>query len=125
MPESDAGRAAPLGGARREQPRPSPARLAAPRPSGDSEGAEPAPPHKTRAREGGGRTDRDPERGLRGLVGAGSSQVGVWAAARARDASRPTDEDLATAEAQLRVVRRNWVPREPFRPGGRPDRAGQ
>ncbi len=52
------------------------------------------------------------ERGLRGLVGSGSSQVSVTAAMRARDASRPTDEDLAEAEAGLVLVRRNWTPRE-------------
>nr|WP_203941169.1 hypothetical protein [Spirilliplanes yamanashiensis] len=52
------------------------------------------------------------ERGLRGLVGSGSSQVSVGAALRARDAARPTDEHLAEAEAHLVIVRRNWVPRE-------------
>lgn len=62
--------------------------------------------------------ERDTERGLRGLVGSGSSQVSVWAAARARDAARPTDEDLRRAEQELTIVRRRWVPREPFRPGG-------
>ncbi|MFF5175133.1 hypothetical protein ACFY3U_21190 [Micromonospora sp. NPDC000089] len=60
----------------------------------------------------------DGERGLRGLVGSGSSQVGVSAALRARDATRPTDQDLAEAEARLLIVRRNWVPREDLpRPG--------
>jgi hypothetical protein len=54
----------------------------------------------------------DGERGLRGLVGSGSSQVGLSAALRARDAARPTDDDLAEAEARVAVVRRNWVPRE-------------
>ncbi|RKN42141.1 hypothetical protein [Micromonospora endolithica] len=54
----------------------------------------------------------DGERGLRGLVGPGSSQVGVTAAMRARDASHPTEEDLAEAEARVQVVRRNWTPRE-------------
>ncbi|WP_407937858.1 hypothetical protein [Micromonospora viridifaciens] len=52
------------------------------------------------------------ERGLRGLVGSGSSQVSVTAALRARDAARPTDADLAEAEARVVIVRRNWVPRE-------------
>jgi hypothetical protein len=51
------------------------------------------------------------ERGLRGLVGSGSSQVSVGAAMRARDAARPTEEQLAEAET-LAVVRRNWMPRE-------------
>jgi len=52
------------------------------------------------------------ERGLRGLVGAGPTQVDVTAAMRARDASRPSAEELATAEAELVVVRRNWQPRD-------------
>jgi hypothetical protein len=52
------------------------------------------------------------ERGLRGLVGGGASQVSVSAALRARDAARPTDADMATAEEDLIIVRRGWVPRE-------------
>jgi hypothetical protein len=60
----------------------------------------------------GGFDDRDAERGLRGLVGSGSSQVSVGAAMRARDAARPTDADLAEAEERLVIVRRNWLPRE-------------
>jgi hypothetical protein len=54
--------------------------------------------------------DRDVERGLRGLVGSGSSQVSVGAALRARDAARPTEEHLAEAERTLAIVRRNWSP---------------
>ncbi|MEH1013623.1 hypothetical protein V6U90_10985 [Micromonospora sp. CPCC 206060] len=62
--------------------------------------------------------DRDGERGLRGLVGSGASQVAVSAALRARDAARPTEADLAEAERRVTVVRRNWVPRdESPRPG--------
>jgi hypothetical protein len=58
------------------------------------------------------------ERGLRGLVGGGSSQVNVAAAMRARDASRPSDEHVAAAEADLPIVRRGWVPRDELpRPG--------
>lgn len=56
--------------------------------------------------------DREAERGLRGLVGSGSSQVSVGAALRARDAARPTVQDLADADTNLTIVRRNWVPRE-------------
>ncbi|WP_262287464.1 hypothetical protein [Micromonospora sp. MA102] len=59
------------------------------------------------------------ERGLRGLVGSGSSQVSVTAALRARDAARPTEEDLAEAEARVVIVRRNWVPREELPRNGR------
>ncbi|MGA5304422.1 hypothetical protein ACPCHT_31230 [Nucisporomicrobium flavum] len=68
-------------------------------------------------RNGGG-GDEPGERGLRGLVGSGSSQVSVAAAMRARDAARPTDEHLAAAENELVIVRRNWVPREDL-PRGR------
>jgi hypothetical protein len=52
------------------------------------------------------------ERGLRGLVGSGSSQLSIGAALRARDGARPTDADLADAERHLTIVRRNWTPRE-------------
>jgi hypothetical protein len=61
---------------------------------------------------GAGGDDRETERGLRGLVGSGSSQVSVGAALRARDAARPTDAHLADAEANLTIVHRNWMPRE-------------
>lgn len=71
------------------------------------EAAEPPPVEKARRPSGGD----DSERGLRGLVGSGSSQVSVGAALRARDAARPTDEHLAEAE-KLPIVRRNWTPRE-------------
>lgn len=60
--------------------------------------------------------DQQTERGLRGLVGGGSSQVSVGAALRARDAARPTDDDLAAAERDLVIVRRGWVPREDLPP---------
>ncbi|MER7440408.1 hypothetical protein [Micromonospora avicenniae] len=63
-------------------------------------------------RRGAPGDEREGERGLRGLVGSGSSQVKPSAALRARDAARPTEEDLAEAEARVVVVRRNWVPRE-------------
>jgi hypothetical protein len=60
--------------------------------------------------------DAQTERGLRGLVGGGSSQVSVGAALRARDATRPTGADLAAAEAELVIIRRGWVPREDLPP---------
>jgi hypothetical protein len=52
------------------------------------------------------------ERGLRGLIGGGSSQVSPAAGLRARDAARPRPEDLARAEAELQIVRRHWTPRD-------------
>jgi hypothetical protein len=54
--------------------------------------------------------DRDTERGLRGLVGGGSSQVRVGAAMRARDATRPSAEDMTATEANLIIIRRGWTP---------------
>ncbi len=85
---------------------------------------DPAPEEEPRqpARRGGGNgpsDDREAERGLRGLVGSGASQVGTGAAMRARDASRPTAHDEAEAQARLVVVRRNWVPREDLPRSGR------
>ncbi|HEY3010980.1 MAG TPA: hypothetical protein VGJ63_23395 [Micromonosporaceae bacterium] len=56
--------------------------------------------------------DREAERGLRGLVGSGATQVAVGPALRARDAARPTDAHLAAAEQELVIVRRGWVPRD-------------
>jgi hypothetical protein len=50
------------------------------------------------------------ERGLRDLVGAGPSQLGVSGALRGRDVNRPTDEDLAEAERTIVIVRRGWKP---------------
>jgi hypothetical protein len=72
------------------------------------------PPHLV-----GAPAETHSERGLRGLVGGGSSQVGVSAALRARDAARPTDDDLARADTDLVIVRRGWVPREDLPHGPR------
>lgn len=81
---------------------------------GDEEGGERGarPPRGTFPRRPGAGDEREAERGLRGLVGSGSSQVGVGAALRARDAARPTEEQLAEADEKLVIVRRNWMPRE-------------
>jgi hypothetical protein len=57
-------------------------------------------------------TEAVSERNLRGLIGGGSSQVKPTVAMRARDAARPRDRDLAAAEAELVVIRRNWTPRD-------------
>jgi hypothetical protein len=48
--------------------------------------------------------------GLRDLVGSGSSQLGLSGALRGRDVNRPTEQDLAVAERETVVVRRNWKP---------------
>lgn len=82
-------------------------------PGGEAEYERPAGDDVTPERIG---DDQQTERGLRGLVGGGSSQVSVGAALRARDAARPTDDDLAAAERDLVIVRRGWVPREDLPP---------
>jgi hypothetical protein len=51
---------------------------------------------------------------LRGLVGAGPSQVGIVGALRARDVSRPTPDDVARAVAK---------PEPTARPASRQDAA--
>ncbi|TCB91590.1 hypothetical protein E0H26_25210 [Micromonospora zingiberis] len=87
---------------------------------GPQSAADPGPTAATAGVHDGGEPPRgrrnggaeEGERGLRGLVGSGSSQVSVTAAMRARDAARPTDEDLAAAEAEMVIVRRNWTPRD-------------
>lgn len=86
-----------------EVPRPEPAPRSVPR----TEEATPTPKPPPRKQ----RPARDPaERGLRDLVGAGHSQVGVSGALRGRDVNRPTEADLAEAEEQLVIVRRHWTP---------------
>lgn len=54
-----------------------------------------------------------PDRGLRDLVGGGPSQLGVSGALRGRDVDRPTEQELAEAERELVIVRRNWTPGSP------------
>ncbi|MHA3704369.1 hypothetical protein ACXR2U_19525 [Jatrophihabitans sp. YIM 134969] len=44
------------------------------------------------------------------LAGIGRTALSPSAALRARDLDRPTPEDLARAEAELTIVRRNWTP---------------
>jgi hypothetical protein len=82
--------------------------------------AEPAPPPTAAqpaadkpARKRRAPRDAGTERGLRDLVGAGKSQLGVSGALRARDVNRPTEEDLAAAERDTVIVRRNWKPTNP------------
>jgi len=131
----DAGRPGPAAGpADRAGPgagrgaRPDPAERGA-RPDPAERGARPEEPHADTAAVQDPEPDparsnaisaeeREAERGLRGLVGSGTSQVRTGAALRARDAARPTEADLAAAEEQLIIVRRNWVPRDDL-PRGR------
>ncbi|GIE87841.1 hypothetical protein SAMN06264365_10946 [Actinoplanes regularis] len=94
-------------------PAPVPGPPAVPVPTPPPTAPAPTRPAKRPAPTGGsGTEDREAERGLRGLVGSGSSQVSVGAALRARDASRPSAEQLAEADRELTIVRRNWLPRE-------------
>ncbi|WP_417281804.1 hypothetical protein [Actinoplanes digitatis] len=93
-----------------ESPRPA---ARPPRAAGNAFAGRPRPAPGSRPTSGAGAGgDDQSERGLRGLVGSGSSQVSVGAALRARDAARPTPEQLAEADAGLPIVRRNWMPRE-------------
>jgi hypothetical protein len=85
-------------------PAPPPERPDVAPPQAETRAPAATPPRKRRApRESG-------ERGLRDIVGAGSSQLGVSGALRGRDVNRPTDEDLAEAERDVVIVRRNWKP---------------
>ena len=61
--------------------------------------------------------NRDSDRGWRELAGNAPSQVGPVGAMRARDLNRPTPEDLAAAERNVVIVRRQWQP-----PEARPNR---
>ncbi len=62
------------------------------------------------------------ERALRGLVTTRGTQVPWAAATRAREVGRPTADDLARAEEEVVVVRRNYTPPEPLRNGRTGDR---
>jgi len=57
---------------------------------------------------------KDGDRGWRELLGNTPSQVGVSGALRARDAARPSPADIADAEQNLVIVRRQWKPPEEF-----------
>jgi hypothetical protein len=50
------------------------------------------------------------ERGMRDLVGPGHSALGVDGALRGRDVNRPSEAELAEAERDVSIVRRNWRP---------------
>jgi hypothetical protein len=68
------------------------------------------PERRKRSANAGERDRERVDRGLRDLVGAGSSQLGVSGALRGRDVNRPTDEDIAEAERDVVLVRRHWKP---------------
>ena len=93
--------AAPGAAAPRPEPHPEPH----PEPPPDRQAeTRPRRPRQTQSSRDSG------ERGLRDLVGAGRSQLGVSGALRGRDVNRPTEADLEDAEADLTIVRRHWTP---------------
>ena len=66
-----------------------------------------------RSRRDGGRgahQDGGNDGPWRELTGSGRSQVSQVAALRARDADQPTADDLAQAERDVVIQRRNWTP---------------
>jgi hypothetical protein len=65
---------------------------------------------RTERTDGASRRRETGDRGLRGLVAAGPSQVSLTSAMRARDAARPRPKDHAAAERELTLVRRYYVP---------------
>lgn len=65
---------------------------------------------KAHGNQAGRAHGRDSEHGWRDLAGNTPSQVGVGGALRARDVARPRPEDLAAAERDVVVVRRQWQP---------------
>jgi hypothetical protein len=71
---------------------------------------EPVAPAAKPARKHRPARDQGAERGLRDLVGAGHSQLGVDGALRARDVNRPSEQDLADAEQDVVIIKRNWKP---------------
>jgi hypothetical protein len=95
----------------RPQGTPAPAPAAEPVPAPPAAAPESEAPSSARRRRSGP-PDAGSDRGLRDLVGAGRSQLGVSGALRARDVNRPTDEDLAEAEKDIVLVRRHWKPDE-------------
>ncbi|HEX2903807.1 MAG TPA: hypothetical protein VHO01_10175 [Jatrophihabitans sp.] len=78
-------------------------------------GAEAGNEPDSRQPETGGRgrhQRKSDDRAWRELVGSGPSQVGVSGALRARDVARPGAAELAAAERDVVIVRRQWSPPE-------------
>lgn len=77
------------------------------------EGGSPRAPR----RRGNDRSDTD--RALRSLVSTRGTQLPPDLALRAREYAAPTAQDLAEAERELVIVRRNYVPPTPLSTGRR------
>ena len=101
------GRSAAGGNARRSRRR---RRTSGLHVEGDVEAIAADVPEASRERRGKADTATGTERGLRDLVGAGPSQLGVSGALRGRDVNRPTEAELAEAEREVVLVRRHWRP---------------
>ena len=107
-PRRAQGTPAPASSAPAAEPQAAPVAAAGAAVPGPPSAAKAAAPRKKRAAR-----DAGTDRGLRDLVGAGRSQLGVSGALRARDVNRPTEEDIAEAERTVTIVRRNWqAPRQ-------------
>ena len=78
------------------------------------------PPTPGPGRGGRDRRVDSAERALRGLVTTRGTQISWSAATRARVVSAPTQQDLEAADAEVTLVRRNYTPPEPLRPGRGP-----
>lgn len=98
--------------------------------TGDPAAVEP-PDRKPASRSADRRSDADrrrsgSERALRGLEGGRDTQISTTDAMRAREWATPTAEDLAEADRDLVLVRRNYRPPAPLqttrRRGGTADR---
>jgi len=86
-------------------------------------GGQAKPRRRAAGRAADGVPSKDTDRGWRELLGNAPSQVGVSGAMRARDVARPGPDELAAAERDLAIVRRQWRPPEelgqPPQPAGR------
>lgn len=80
-------------------------------------GGQAKPRRRAAGRGADGIPSKDTDRSWRELLGNAPSQVGVSGAMRARDVARPGPDELAAAERELAIVRRQWKPPEEI---GRP-----
>jgi hypothetical protein len=69
------------------------------------------------------RADAASERLLRALVSTRPTQLPPTVAMRAREVGAPTPEDMARAEQEVVIIRRNYVPPAPLTTARRPPRA--
>jgi hypothetical protein len=92
------------------------------RPADDADAAVPPVEQPPVGRSHSRESRRQGDHGLRGLETVRSTQLTPTAAMRAREFANPTAEDLAEAEREVVLVRRNYVPPTPLqtaKKGGR------